>query len=199
VPYTYDQSLFYPDDTQRESAIFTVGINAAPVPRKAWAEQLAAFTRLHRNHPGEVILKVNCAADPSQSIRLPEAAFQWTSGLSDEEMAGWYRSLDVLSACSYGEGFGLPILEAQACGTPVIVTDSAPVNEEPGLLACKVACKPIWNDMYHAYWHKPSVTKLHEALEDAFAKRERDPAIAEYVKKYTVDSVAPQWEAILKA
>ena len=73
------------------------------------------------------------------------------------------------------------------------------MNEEPGLLARKVACKPIWNDMYHAYWHKPSVTKLHEALEDAFAKRERDPAIAEYVKKYTVDSVAPQWEAILRA
>ena len=39
-------------------------------------------------------------------------------------MAGWYRSLDVLSACSYGEGFGLPILEAQACGSPAIVTDA---------------------------------------------------------------------------
>lgn len=207
IPYTYDQSLFYVDDARREKARkdqhlegwFAVGINAAPVPRKAWAEQLAAFSRLQRNHPGEVVLLINTSADPSGEVKLPPDAFRWTGGMPDAEMADWYRMLDVLSACSYGEGFGLPILEAQACGTPVIVTDSAPVNEEPGLLARKVACKPIWNDMYHAYWHKPSVAKLHEALEDAFAKRERDPEIAEYVKKYTVDAVAPQWDAILRA
>ena len=29
-------------------------------------------------------------------------------------MADWYGCLDVLSSCSYGEGFGIPLIEAQA-------------------------------------------------------------------------------------
>jgi glycosyltransferase involved in cell wall biosynthesis len=206
VPYSYDQRVFYPDDSRRERArrdqalegYFVVGINAAPVPRKAWTEQLSAFSRLQRNHPGEVVLLINTSDDPTPGLKLPPDAFRWTGGLDDAEMADWYRMLDVLSACSYAEGFGLPILEAQACGTPVIVTDAAPVNEEPGLLARKVTCKPLWNQMHHAYWHQPSVAAIHEALEDAFAKRERDPAITEYVQKYTVDAVAPQWDAVLR-
>ena len=36
-------------------------------------------------------------------------------------MAHIYRAADVLLATSVGEGFGVPILEAQACGTPVII------------------------------------------------------------------------------
>ncbi len=43
--------------------------------------------------------------------------------LSDEEIAGVYTACDVLVHPYRGEGFGLPILEAMACGTPTIVTD----------------------------------------------------------------------------
>ena len=38
------------------------------------------------------------------------------------DLKDWYGALDVLSCCSFGEGFGLPIMEAQACGVPVITT-----------------------------------------------------------------------------
>lgn len=37
------------------------------------------------------------------------------------ELAGWYRSADVVLMPSYSEPFGLVALEAQACGTPVLV------------------------------------------------------------------------------
>ena len=209
VPYAYDQRVFYPDDSRREmlreeyglNGKFTVGINAADVPRKAWSEQLSAFARLERNHPGEVMLLANTTVggnSASLARRFRIQAVRWSGGLTDLELSDWYRSLDILSACSYAEGFGLPILEAQACGTPVIVTDSAPVNEEPGLLARKVKCKPVWIQMHHAYWHQPSVTAIHEALENAFVCRERYPAIPEYVQKYTVDAVAPQWNNVLQ-
>jgi glycosyltransferase involved in cell wall biosynthesis len=36
-------------------------------------------------------------------------------------MAKAYSAMDVLTNVSTGEGFGIPIVEAQACGTPVIV------------------------------------------------------------------------------
>jgi glycosyltransferase involved in cell wall biosynthesis len=43
--------------------------------------------------------------------------------LTEDEMAGLYTACDVLVHPYRGEGFGLPILEAMACGLPVIVTN----------------------------------------------------------------------------
>lgn len=43
--------------------------------------------------------------------------------LSDKQVAGLYKACDVLVHPYRGEGFGLPILEAMACGTPAIVTN----------------------------------------------------------------------------
>ncbi|WP_434564556.1 glycosyltransferase [Thermoanaerobacterium thermosaccharolyticum] len=43
--------------------------------------------------------------------------------LSTEEMAALYRSIDCLVHPYRGEGFGMPIAEAMACGKPVVVTN----------------------------------------------------------------------------
>ena len=42
--------------------------------------------------------------------------------VSAPELAGWFRSADVVVMPSYSESFGLVALEAQACGTPVVAT-----------------------------------------------------------------------------
>ena len=49
--------------------------------------------------------------------------------LSDEEMAALYRACDVLVHPYRGEGFAMPVLEAMACGLPVIVTGGGPTDE----------------------------------------------------------------------
>ncbi|MFJ5954779.1 D-inositol-3-phosphate glycosyltransferase [Paenarthrobacter sp. NPDC092416] len=40
-----------------------------------------------------------------------------------QELAGWFRSADVVVMPSFSESFGLVALEAQACGTPVVATN----------------------------------------------------------------------------
>jgi glycosyltransferase involved in cell wall biosynthesis len=52
---------------------------------------------------------------------LPEIEFI-TDDLSDAEVASLYRAVDALAHPYRGEGFGMPIAEAMACGLPVIVT-----------------------------------------------------------------------------
>jgi glycosyltransferase involved in cell wall biosynthesis len=48
------------------------------------------------------------------------------------EMREVYLEADILLFCSTFEGFGLPIIEAQACGTLVVTSDRAPMNDISG-------------------------------------------------------------------
>jgi glycosyltransferase involved in cell wall biosynthesis len=49
--------------------------------------------------------------------------------LSADDMAALYRACDVLVHPYRGEGFAMPVLEAMACGLPVVVTAGGPTDE----------------------------------------------------------------------
>ena len=49
-----------------------------------------------------------------------------------DELPNWYRAAEIFIYPSRFEGFGLPILEAMACGTPVICSDAASLVEVAG-------------------------------------------------------------------
>jgi glycosyltransferase involved in cell wall biosynthesis len=52
--------------------------------------------------------------------------------VSDEELAALYSGADAFVFPSKYEGFGMPVLEARACGTPVITTDIPELREAGG-------------------------------------------------------------------
>lgn len=60
------------------------------------------------------------------------------SGVSNEELRAAYSLAVGLLFPSWEEGFGWPIVEAQACGCPVFTSNRAPMNEIAGPAACLV-------------------------------------------------------------
>ncbi len=59
-------------------------------------------------------------------------------GLSDEEMRRRYVDCDLLAFPSTNEGFGMPIVEAQAIGRPVLTSNRSPMRDVAGDAACLV-------------------------------------------------------------
>ncbi|MBI3980338.1 MAG: glycosyltransferase, partial [Chloroflexi bacterium] len=81
-------------------------------------------------------------------------------------MAELYSAMDVLLNPAYGEGFGIPLLEAQACGTPVIATDWTAMSELIGP-GWAVEGDRWWSEQ--SSWQKvPAVEGIAEALEAAY-------------------------------
>jgi glycosyltransferase involved in cell wall biosynthesis len=73
---------------------------------------------------GEVLKLVN---------NLPAcASIKFVQGVDVEIIEALYSYADVFLFPSISEGFGWPIIEAQACGCPVITTNAAPMNEIGG-------------------------------------------------------------------
>jgi glycosyltransferase involved in cell wall biosynthesis len=62
----------------------------------------------------------------------------WVGRVSDEELAALYRGARCLVYPSLYEGFGLPVLEAMACGTPVVTSGGGATEEVAGAAAVLV-------------------------------------------------------------
>ena len=56
----------------------------------------------------------------------------WIGRVPDEELAALYRGARCLVYPSLYEGFGLPVLEAMACGTPVVTSEGGATEEVAG-------------------------------------------------------------------
>ena len=59
--------------------------------------------------------------------------------LPDDALPLWYNAAEVFAYVSWYEGFGLPILEAMACGTPVVASNNTSLPEVAGDAALLVA------------------------------------------------------------
>jgi glycosyltransferase involved in cell wall biosynthesis len=63
---------------------------------------------------------------------LKGQSYELASSLSFEELIQKYRQADVLMLCSTLEGFGMPIIEAQAIGRAVITSNCSSMPEVAG-------------------------------------------------------------------
>jgi glycosyltransferase involved in cell wall biosynthesis len=93
--------------------------------------------------------------DPQRRARaagLPEDAVQFTGWVSEEDKPALYSSATAFLFPSLYEGFGLPPLEAMACGTPVIVSNASSLPEIVGEAGLQVdpAMPSAWAEAIRA-------------------------------------------------
>lgn len=192
---------------------FVVGLCAAnkDTIRKAFPEHFDAFKRFHNQHRDSVLL-VHSTPQSASGLDLVRLAddlgigehvrfsdqYQQDVGLVDTEMmCRWYNALDVLMLCSYGEGFGIPLIEAQACGTPVIASGASAMMElsRPGL---RVGGEEFWNHVHQAWWSRPDVDQMMRRLThvhgwNASQRMTARDRAREFSLRYNTDLVCGDW------
>ena len=145
-----------------EDYLLWVGGLQTPDPRK----RVAALAKAPRELPLVLV-----GATKPWAHELPDVTL--TGRVSDDELAALYSGARALVFPSDDEGFGLPTVEALACGTPVVATDIAVLREVlgdratfvdagdlEGLLAAGVAARRpapapppwTWADAARATW-----------------------------------------------
>ncbi|HXS81185.1 MAG TPA: glycosyltransferase family 1 protein [Methylomirabilota bacterium] len=108
----------------------------AMVPRKRLDLLLRAFTLLRRDLAGATLVRVGGPLAPAMRALAEQlgiaSAIVEMPFLSRAELAATYRRADVFLLCSETEGFALPVLEAMACGLPVVARELPAVREVAG-------------------------------------------------------------------
>lgn len=189
IPHTIDTDIFTPMTTpeRKQQAglpadCYLVGMVAANKdnpPRKSFQEVIDAFKLFVEKEP-KALLYIHSNPEFPGGFNFKQYAdfvgvgdrvmfpdpYQMTFNTDKQAMAKIYNTFDVLAAPSISEGFGIPIIEAQACGVPVITNGFTAMAElvkhkETGYVT-KVESK--YFSPQGAYMGRPSVQDIYEGL-----------------------------------
>ncbi len=230
-PHSFDPRVFHPEDKAEarkflgiDPSLFIVGavaVNRGGVPsRKAWPQNLEAFALFARDKPlARYFIHTDLAADGFEGgMNIQALAGQLgcadkiifcdqeryrRGGFPEEYLLAVYNSIDVLNAVSLGEGFGIPALEAQACGTPVILSDFA-AHRDLCFGGWKVSDGLRFYDGQGAWVFIPKPEAVAAAMEQAYtAYLEDRPDLPDAAfagaQEYTLDRVVETyWKPALE-
>lgn len=203
VPHGIDCSTYKPlDQAECREAIgldpehFVVGMVAANKgnpSRKCFSEAFQAFKAFKAKHEDarlylhtEATGKFGPGVDLPGLIRalgidpadvfFPDQYRVTHYPYAPELMAKVFNSFDVLLAPSAGEGFGIPVIEAQACGVPVIVSD---FSAQPELVGAGwiVSGRRTYTPM-KAWQFVPDVEDILDALNKSYCPKAHRKALA---------------------
>lgn len=187
-------------------------------PRKGFPQAFDAFSRFLRRHDDAFLYCHSRNGDSytngidleilATAVGIPQdrMAFTpdhaWDIDVMDRTfLAGLYNSFDVLLHPSWGEGFGVPLIEAQACGVPVIASEHSAMTEltNAGWL---VRGDRFWDSLQASFAILPAISEIEDALEAAYEARE-DTKLREKARAFALDYDADlvtvrDWEPVLK-
>ena len=226
VPHSVDRSVYHPQARAAcretlgfkadEFVVGLVAANKGAPSRKAFDQQIRAFAAFQKRRKdavlylhtdmlgmqGENLRRIIELADLPASAVVEVPSYRYARGfITPQWMAQAYNAFDVLLHATRGEGFGLTIIEAQACGCPVIVTDFSAM---PELVTDGLGWKVGYSDKafsQDSYQVVPSVPAIVDALEQAYQRRgeaDHRTAVAKTMDAYDADHVANHyWKPVL--
>lgn len=193
VPCSAPGDVFKPGDKKAarealgiiDKAKFIIGVVAAnkdPQDRKGLSSNMQAFAKFAESHEGAYMyLHTNIHGpinilDIAQRLGVRDRIIQCDPlasalGMLDTAyMVNAYNACDVLLNLAQSEGFGLPLLEAQMCGVPVVATDFSTTDE---LLwaGWKVGGQQHWSPGLDSWRMVANIDEAVSALEDAYRAR----------------------------
>jgi glycosyltransferase involved in cell wall biosynthesis len=121
------------------------------IPRKRIDVLLRTFAGVHRAMPETRLLRVGGPFTRAQSALADSLgisdAISVLPHLAPEVLAAVYRRAALVLLPSEAEGFGLPVVEAMACATPVVASDLSVLREVGGDAAeyCPVGDIETWS------------------------------------------------------
>lgn len=109
-------------------------------PRKNLATLLRALAQVRRELPNTELIKVGSAHFAHERRKLMDLAAQlhisdaihWLDAVPEDDLPLLYNLADICVMPSFYEGFGFPVIEAMACGTPVVAANAASLPELVG-------------------------------------------------------------------
>lgn len=135
-----DHDLFRPSPSKSEHYPFEYVLSiGSEEPRKNMENTLKAFRILKKNFPQLKFLKAGNASPTNrkntislvEDLQLTDDVI-FTDYLREEDLPQIYSNAKLLLFPSLLEGFGFPIVEAMACGCPVVTSDRNPMKELVG-------------------------------------------------------------------
>lgn len=124
IPYGVDLRRFVPEPGVRARRPFRVLFVGRISSRKGIGYLLHAYRRFRR--PDTELLLVGDIAGDARCLEPYRDLFVHRPSVAQHELPAIYRSADVFIFPSLLEGLGLVVLEAMACGRPVIVSRNGP-------------------------------------------------------------------------
>lgn len=107
-------------------------------PRKNIENLLKAFKEVSIKYPNLILVKAGYSGGGNyrentekliKELDLTKKVFLIFKHIPEKELPVYYSNAELFLYPSLKEGFGMPLVEAMACGCPVVTSDLAPMNE----------------------------------------------------------------------
>ena len=135
-------------------------------------------------------------------ILLTKAHDTWR-GLSDADLRTLYNAADLYVSPTQGEGFGLCLAEAQACGVPVVATDYSAVSEVVRPTEALIAPRGTTPNVYGSEWALVDEAAMSAVVERLVSKPALRRAWGEegrrHVARYTWSRAVEQFDALISS